>query len=164
MIAHSREQALAKRVNRPIPSEPNRHELPSLTVGDNVQIQNQHGNRPKRWYTTGVVTEALPNRQYMVVKDGSRRITLRNRKFLRKISPLCRAAPEVPVEDLPVKASVEPLTVADDDTLTTESPQPSLGGDPPVAVGIDPQLPDTPPIELRRGTRERIQREFLPQK
>ena len=120
MIAQSREQALAKRVNRSIPSDSNHRKLPSLTVGDNVQIQNQHGNRPKRWYTTGVVTQALPNRQYTVMKDGSRRVTLRNRRFLRKISPLCRTAPEVQLDDPTVKVNNNLLGVAGDDERTTE--------------------------------------------
>ena len=35
------------------------------------------------------------SRQYHVVVDGSRRITLRNRKFLRKISPLTRNAQDL---------------------------------------------------------------------
>ena len=75
IIAQSREHALAKRVYRSNPAELNRRELPSLTIGDDVQIQNQLGNRPKRWSSTGVVTEVLPNRQYTVMKDGSPRIT-----------------------------------------------------------------------------------------
>ena len=64
--------------------------MSALKCGDSVQIQNQYGNHPKKWTNTGVVAEALPNRQYHVVVDGSRRITLRNRKFLRKIEPIAR--------------------------------------------------------------------------
>ena len=55
-----------------------------------MQIQNQTGNKPKKWYATGVVAECLPNRQYRIIVDGSRRMTLRNRKFLRRIEPVCR--------------------------------------------------------------------------
>ena len=39
---------------------------------------------------TEVIVQALPNRQYQVIVDGSRRVTLRNRKFLRKIVPVAR--------------------------------------------------------------------------
>jgi hypothetical protein len=58
--------------------------LKPLKVGDAVRIQNQFGNRPKKWCNTGKVIEVKPHRQYAVVVDGGKRITLRNRKFLRK--------------------------------------------------------------------------------
>ncbi len=88
-INDARETALAKRVHRskPLPGKA----LEPLSVGDPVQIQNQSGNRPNKWYNTGIVSECLPNRQYSVVVDGSRRVTLRNRRFLRKITPLTRS-------------------------------------------------------------------------
>ena len=53
-------------------------------------MQNQCGNAPKKWNNTGQVVEVLPNRQYRVMMDGSRHLSLRNRKFLKPISPLCR--------------------------------------------------------------------------
>ena len=48
-------------------------------------IQNQTGNYPRRWDKTGVVIKAKGFDQYQVMTHGSRKITLRNRKFLRKI-------------------------------------------------------------------------------
>ena len=48
-------------------------------------IQNQTGNYPRRWDKTGVVIKAMGFDQYQVMTHGSRKITLRNRKFLRKI-------------------------------------------------------------------------------
>lgn len=88
-IYDARENALAKRHIRTM--EPTREEeMPPLSIGDTVSIQNQSGNKPGRWDNTGTVTEALPFRQYRVLVDGSRRITLRNRRFLRKIDPICR--------------------------------------------------------------------------
>ena len=83
-----RAQALARRAVTSI--EKQGQELSTLRHGDSVQIQNQYGNHPKKWTNTGIVAEVLPNRQYQVVVDGSRRITLRNRKFLRKITPIAR--------------------------------------------------------------------------
>ena len=59
--------------------------LKPLSPGDTVFIQNQTGNSPLRWDKTGVVLEAKGYDQYKVMVDGSRRITLRNRKFLRKL-------------------------------------------------------------------------------
>ena len=63
-------------------------ELQPLDEGDCVLIQNQEGNHPKRWDKRGRVIEVLPNRQYKVMVFGSRRITLRNRRFLRKFKPV----------------------------------------------------------------------------
>ena len=52
-----------------------------------VAVQNQDVNHPNRWDRTGKVVEKLPHRQYRVKMDGSGRISLRNRKFLRPITP-----------------------------------------------------------------------------
>ena len=46
--------------------------------------QNQYGNHPGKWDRSGIVVEALPFNQYHVIIDGSRRLTRRNRKFLRR--------------------------------------------------------------------------------
>ena len=62
--------------------------LEPLDVGDAVLVQNQHGPKPTRWERTGLVVETLGNRQYSIKMDGSGRITLRNRRFLKKIQPL----------------------------------------------------------------------------
>ena len=59
--------------------------LTRLHEGNIVSIQNQVGPRAKKWDKTGVVVEVLPFDQYRVKVDGSGRITLRNRQFLRKI-------------------------------------------------------------------------------
>jgi len=56
-----------------------------LAVGDHVSVQNQHGNKPTRWSNTGKVVEVLPFRKYRIMLDGSRRVTARNRRFLRKV-------------------------------------------------------------------------------
>ena len=60
--------------------------LPPLRVGDHVRVQNQMGNEPLRWDKQGVVVEVKQYDQYMVRIDGSGRVTLRNRKFLRKFN------------------------------------------------------------------------------
>ena len=63
-------------------------QLSELNIGDSVQVQNQHGSLPRRWHTTGRVVEKLDHQQYRVRVDGSNRMTLRNRRFLRKILPV----------------------------------------------------------------------------
>ena len=51
-------------------------------------VQNQLGNRPKRWDRRGVVVQAeTKTRRYKIMIFGSRRLTLRNRTFLRKYTP-----------------------------------------------------------------------------
>ena len=62
--------------------------LPQLERGDTVWIQNQTGPHPTKWNKTGVVVEVKQHDQYLVRVDGSNRLTLRNRKFLRKYTPL----------------------------------------------------------------------------
>ena len=62
--------------------------LPPLQIGDHVRIQNQVGNHPLKWDKTGVVVEVRQFDQYVVKVDGSGRVTLRNRQFLRKFSPV----------------------------------------------------------------------------
>ena len=58
--------------------------LPPLVVGDHVRIQNQTGPHSTKWDKTGAVIEVRQFNQYVVRVNGSGRITLRNRKFLRK--------------------------------------------------------------------------------
>ena len=71
--------------------------LPPLKVGDYVRIQNQTGRFPKKWDKTGIIIEVKQFDQYVVKVDGSGRITLRNRKFLRSYTP---AYPKRPVQTL----------------------------------------------------------------
>ena len=62
--------------------------LPPLSVGDHVRIQNQMGNYPTKWDKTGVIIEVHQYHQYVIRVDGSGRITIRNRKFLWKYTPI----------------------------------------------------------------------------
>ena len=85
-LAEQREQALAERCAKLKERlTQNTKTLEPLHSGEWVVIQNQVRNFPRRWDKTGTVLEPNGFDQYRVVTDGSRRITLRNRKFLRKI-------------------------------------------------------------------------------
>ena len=86
-IKEDRERALAKRHINKVRSGKS---IAPLTPGDTVQVQNQSGNRSKKWGRTGTIMEKLPNRQYRVMMDGSRNVSLRNSRFLRKIHPVCK--------------------------------------------------------------------------
>lgn len=73
--------------------------LQPLTVGDLVYVQNQHGRHPKKWDKPGTVMELRNHGQYVVKVDGSGRLTLRNRRFLRKIAKMTTTIAQLP-EDL----------------------------------------------------------------
>ena len=62
-------------------------QLNPLNVGDSVYIQNQAGNNPTRWDRSGVIVEIRDFDQYIVKVNGSGRLTIRNRRFLRKFEP-----------------------------------------------------------------------------
>ena len=88
-MKNDREKALATRYGK-MKVELNRraHEQRELPVGSVVQVQNQRGKDALRWDKSGIVVESLGNQQYTVKMDGSGRVTLRNRRFLRMIQPL----------------------------------------------------------------------------
>ena len=85
--AQQREAALAKR-NQVITERYNStaHKLPPLDAGTRVVLQNRRNKWDHKWEKTGQIVEVLPNRQYRVRMDGSGRITLQNRRFLRHCS------------------------------------------------------------------------------
>ena len=121
--------------------------LEDLVIGDNVYCQN---TRSGQWDRSGTIVMKGEHRQYSVKMDGSGRVSLRNRRHLRKIhvhksvvptlKPLLKEAgsqlcPSVPQES---SSSGEPVTEAQSEV--------------PVAVG-------TPTIDseavVRRSTRRR---------
>ena len=110
MVAEDRERALAKRniVNMERYNEHTRY-LPELHVGDAVAVQNQTGPRPNKWEKTGVIVESSGHRQYVVRMDGSGRCTLRNRRFLKKIQPVCADVPVASIPTPPVEATPRSL-------------------------------------------------------
>jgi len=61
--------------------------LPPLRSGDRVYLQNQVGNFPKKWDRSGTILETRDHDQYIVKVDGTGRLTLRNRRFLRRFEP-----------------------------------------------------------------------------
>jgi len=77
-------------------------QLPPLQVGDLVRIQNQIGLQPLKWDKTGMIVEVRQFDQYVVRVDGSGRVTVRNRKFLRKYRPVVPAPPTRSIlDDMP---------------------------------------------------------------
>ena len=62
--------------------------LPPLAVGNHVCIQNQTGPHSTKWDKTGIIIEVRQFDQYVVRVDRSDRVTICNRKYLRKYIPI----------------------------------------------------------------------------
>ena len=78
----SRERAMsAENIKNKKRFDEHSKELQKLNIGDEVLCQN---TRTKKWEKLGIVVEVCQNRQYNVKMIGSGRISLRNRKHLRK--------------------------------------------------------------------------------
>ena len=171
IAADDRERALRNRHVKAMETY-NEHttELPDLHENDYVAIQNGNGSHPKRWDRTGRVMEALPFRQYRVKVDGSNRLTLRNRKFLRKIDPVSAHSSS---------PNVFPTTVSEGSPRSTDDPvnlplaSAPLSHPPPTDSPPSAPLQETtaalpPPVEIapssegvRRGSRLRQPRELF---
>ena len=147
MTMKKREQALARRHARQeqLLSEHTKT-LPPLKVSDVVSIQNQHGPHPMKWDKSGTVVEVMGYDQYKIKVDGSGRISIRNRKFLRKIVPFnstSNTSHSLPPEQTP-------FSTQDNLSHRPGSPtQEQAGGDPisyvpveQIEVGHAPQVPD----------------------
>ena len=134
--------------------------LTPLKVGDTVRIQNQVGSKPRHWDKTGMVVEVRQYDQYLVRVDGSGRISMRNRKFLRKYERMFPRQPKVklserlrnitasrPLNDSPYQRYT--ITDNNDCPEVVTSPSPSLSPE-----SFTPELPDheldSPPAETLR--------------
>ena len=135
-------------------------------------MQNQYGNHPKKWSNTGLVADVLPNRQYQVIVDGSRRVTLRNRKFLKKITPIARRNDLDPGLPITSETTTLPSTRAVSDTsmpslqITNEvnnSLPNTEATSEEIPIAECPQMFEESPIQPspRRSGRIRTQTKFL---
>ena len=161
-----------------------------LQVGDQVLIQNQTGQYPTRWDRSGVIVDARGNDQYCVKVAGTGRITLRNRRFLRKYNPhLLHGSPTLPVpapavttdnpntslqpsEPLQIPARLQlPVNLADESSPDVTSPEVPLMtetlpktplGKSPSTSGDTTQRLTQPPLDVmpRRSARNRTGKKF----
>ena len=172
----SREEALRNRHMRDMErwAEHTRR-LPPLAVGDRVRMQNQIGPEPLKWDKTGQVVEVRQHDQYVVRVDGSGRVTLRNRKFLRKYIPVRSPLPPrnidldiqhlVPLTPAPVTQPVVGMVPQHETPgartpvlCTPEVREPIINIDEPPRPEVTPSPERTPPpvagpSEPRRSTR-----------
>ena len=132
----AREEALRNRHQKSCErlSEHTQH-LPPLKIGDCVRVQNQRGPHPTKWDKTGLVVEVRQFDQYIIRIDGSGRVTLRNRKFLRKYIPVIQRDPLMtqpgPIQPLPLKnmpvpeqPTIPPQQIYQPNRPNMSSPQP----------------------------------------
>ena len=111
--------------------------LPPLSCGDTVAVQDlTDKGKPGRWTKSGTIVEVLPHDAYLVKVHGSRALTKRNRRFLRKLTPFHPASPVLPGESyaVPRLCSQPPAgTAAADPTASPEAPQGEVAPPPPPA-------------------------------
>ena len=122
--------------------------LPPLQVGDHVRIQNQIGNFPKRWDKTGTVIEVRQFDQYAIKVHGSGRVTLRNRKFLRRYLPVITPAkPRSILDDLrlPIPPQIIENLPSQDLPSLTDTPPSLVATTPPSPNETHPVPDDSPP-------------------
>ncbi|CAB4009713.1 translation initiation factor IF-2-like [Paramuricea clavata] len=118
--------------------------LPPLKVGDHVRFQNQTGPNPTKWDKTGVIVEVRQFDQYVVGVDGSGRVTMRKRKFLRQHVPVGILQPHHTImDDLRhvTTPSADIPTLPDPQPMLPEQPQPNHNGEKP----RNPPNPIPPP-------------------
>ena len=118
-----------------------------IEVGTPVILQNQTGNNPNKWDKTGVVLENKPHSQVVIRVDGSRRVTTRNRKFVRRLNA-------VPLTPTPVahKPSHSPVQ-------RTPDKHPATNSDPTPVAGMETD----PDRAVSPYTPHRLQKDQAPQ-
>ena len=85
-----------------------------------MAVQNQTGRFPKKWDKTGVVVENMDHDKVLVRMDGTRRLTTRNRRFVKQIlSP--PDLPDLDVPSSPVQRQVSIPVVDNVEGLATQS-------------------------------------------
>lgn len=91
----SQKEALRTRMSRTSESlKAHSRPLRPLSVGERVFLQNQTGPSPNKWDRSGLIVEVLNHNQYRVKVNGSGRLTLRNRRFLRAYTPVPTSTPQ----------------------------------------------------------------------
>ena len=108
----AKEEALKTRYTKSLEAlKEHSRPLPPLRQGDPVIVQNQTGRFPKKWDKSGVIVESKSNDQYVVKMAGSGRLTLRNRRFLRKHSSSSTSASAQFPAQVPTLMSTSPTVL-----------------------------------------------------
>ena len=179
----AREEALRTRISQTAESlQAHSKPLRPLVIGDKVFLQNQQGPHPTKWDRSGTVMESVGHDQYRVKVDGSGRLTLRNRRFLRVYTPVTpsirQGLAHVPVPSRSLIQSSAPK-VPDPDVVTNAAaplPTPSaivLPAQPDASTTVDTPfetplardllVPSTPPVCTRPSRVRRPPKHFEPE-
>ena len=112
------------------------HTLRPLLKGQIVSIQCKNNGR---WSTTGQIIETLPHNQYRIRVDGPGRITLRNRRFLRKLETPVTPHPILsPFNGTPIlEGNSESKSPALQTTDSETAPQPTSSTNPASSDNAD---------------------------
>ena len=148
MEADLREQALARR--HILKQEQLSHStkpLRPLATGDLVMIQDQAANKqPGKGTQTGKIVEVQKFDSYLVKIDGSRTVTKRNRRFLRRIVPFINAVDQPQPETNP---KVSPAPALPTPPTPTPSPTPPTGTTPTPSLTRPPKPTSRQPVKER---------------
>ena len=123
-------------------------EHPTLPVGTRVAVQNQTGRNKTKWDKTGVILENKPHKQVLVRMDGSRRMTLRNRRFIKQIIPPAVTRPSQHHQQIPQSQGIPDIPAQPDPLL--HQPHAQHNGDDP------DRLTGEITEQLNRGVTENI--------
>ena len=136
--------------------------LVPLEVGTVVRLQNQRGPHKQRWDRSEVVIEVLLFSQYKVRVDGTGRVTLRNRVFLRRIIPYVTEAEVQPGDRMHTRLDrgvYQPGVVAGDDEARVDPTVEEAEVEHTAEEAGSQELPVQQEVTtVRRSARERRQR------
>ena len=151
---HAKEEALRSRITRNAESlRAHSRPLRPLAPGDAVFIQNQQGNNPTKWDRSGIVVESIGNDQYKIKVDGSGRLTLRNRRFIRGYTPattsIIRKPVALPMVQIPdIRQPSPPLPPTVPDLQCDLTAPPSHNQDRSIPKGAPDENEDDPPTPV----------------
>ena len=118
--------------------------------------------QPGRWAKSGTIVEVLPHDAYLVKVHGSRALTKRNRRFLRKITPFTPASPVSlgdsiavpPLHSQPLASTAAAASTAPPGAPRQDDPAPPVHPQPPpLPVIVQHQEPahmEAPTAETHR--------------
>jgi len=99
---NAKEEALRSRISRTTESlQAHSRPLRPLAPRDTVFIQNKQGNNPTKWDRSDTAEESLSHDQYRIKINGSERLKLRNRRFLRGYARVSPSIEHQPVDPRP---------------------------------------------------------------
>ena len=135
-------------------------------------IQNQSGRFPKKWDKSGMIVEVKGHDQYVVKVAGSGRLTLRNRRFLRRYNVPQRPQNNTPHHTLtstpqghhagsPISSPSRSMCSAPSPTTNTDRHTPP--GPPPTTVSTGtPTVASRPNRALRDTTTTHPEHQVVP--